>query len=57
MACRTTTAVVKNEVFRQRYPPNPVQIDYLPQNAPLYIRDDSVEAGNLERWQATKVTQ
>ena len=51
------TAVVKNEVFRQRYLPNPVQIDYLLQNAPLYIRDDSVEAGNLERWQAPKVAQ
>lgn len=51
------TAVVRNEVFRQKYLPNPVEIDYLLENAPLYIRDDSTEAANMARWQAPTVTR
>jgi hypothetical protein len=51
------TAIVQNETFRARYLPNPIEIEYLMENMPLYVRDDSPEAARRLDWVAPEVAQ
>ena len=50
-------AVVKNSTFRKEYLPNPVEIDYLLENIPIYTRSSSAELEGLPQWRAPEVTR
>lgn len=50
-------AVVRNETFRSQYLPNPVEIPYLLEGMPVYIRTGSEEMANLPNWQAPEVAR
>ena len=51
------STIVRNPIFRKEYLSNPVQIDFLLEKMPIYVRSSSSEMETLSLWQAPQVSR